>query len=221
MLCWPAVDQQVARILAGRIDGRMRPFALLEEPRMRMDLWQRSALACASAGSFIKSTAAVAAATVAVAAALLLAACEPQRAEKLVEDVSTEADVRRLFGEPKTVTVQPDGTRVMEYPRQPEGWANYVMTIGPNGKLVSLRQLLNAENFARIKPGMERAQVGKILGPQARTRMFDLKKEEVWEWRFRDGQESKIFSVTYDTTGHVTGTSVGEDPRETGGGPSR
>jgi hypothetical protein len=160
-------------------------------------------------------------AVAAALAAAALAACEPQRAERLVEDVSTEADVKRMFGEPKTVTVQPDGSRVLEYPRQPEGWANYVMTIGPNGKLASLKQLLNAENFARIQPGLTKDEVRKVLGPQARARSFELKKEEVWEWRFRDGQESKVFSVTYDASGRVTGTHVGEDPRETGGGPSR
>jgi hypothetical protein len=142
-----------------------------------------------------------------------LAGCEPQRAEMLAEDVSTEEDVRRMFGEPKTVTVGPDGTRTLEYPRQPEGYANYVMVIGTNGKLASLRQLLNPDNFAKVTPGLDRDAVRRILGPHARERTFELKKETLVEWRFRDGQAPKVFEVTFGADGLVTGTAITDDPR--------
>jgi hypothetical protein len=123
-----------------------------------------------------------------------LAGCDPQRADKLVEDVSTEADVKRLFGEPRTVTIAADGTRTLDYPRQPEGEANYVMVIGSDGKLKSLRQLLNADNFAKLQPGMDRETVRKLLGPHARERRFDLKQETLVEWRFREGQELRLMT---------------------------
>ena len=132
----------------------------------------------------------------------------------LAEDVSTEDDVRRMFGEPKTVTIAADGTRTLEYPRQPEGYANYVMVIGTNGKLASLRQLLNPDNFAKVKPGMDRAAVRAILGPHARERSFELKKETVLDWRFRDVQEAKVFEVTFGTDGLVTGTAIVTDRRD-------
>ncbi|MBL8328087.1 MAG: outer membrane protein assembly factor BamE [Rubrivivax sp.] len=152
----------------------------------------------------------------ALAAALVMAltACDPQRAEKLVEDVSTEADVRRLFGEPKTVTIAADGTRTLDYPRQPEGYANYVMVIGADGKLKSLRQLLNADNFSRIQPGMTRDEVIQRLGPFAQERRFDLKKETLLEWRFREGQEARIFGVSFDEAGRVLSTATTLDPRQ-------
>jgi hypothetical protein len=143
-----------------------------------------------------------------------MAGCEPQRAEMLAEDVSTEEDVRRMFGEPKTVTVGADGTRTLEYPRQPEGYANYIMVIGTNGKLSSLRQLLNPDNFAKVTPGLDREAVRRILGPHARERRFELKKETLVEWRFRDGQEAKIFGVTFGPDGLVTGTAITADQRE-------
>jgi hypothetical protein len=45
---------------------------------------------------------------------------------------------------------------------------------------------------------------------------YDLKKEEVWDWRFKEGgQISKIFSVTFDAAGLVVGSAVADDPRET------
>ena len=148
------------------------------------------------------------------AAALTLTACD--RADKLEEGVSTEVEVRKHFGDPVTVTVNPDGTRTLDYPRQPEGWTNYVIQIGPDGKMSSLRQLLNPDNFARVKPGLGREDVRRLLGRPANMARYDLKKEEVWDWRFKEGgQISKIFSVTFDAAGLVVGSAVADDPRET------
>lgn len=145
--------------------------------------------------------------------ALGLAGCDNINADKLVEDVSTEADVKRLFGEPRKVTIAADGTRTLDYPRQPEGFTNYVMVIGPDGKLKSLRQLLNADNFAKAKPGMDREQVSEMLGPHARVRRFDLKKETLVEWRFMDGQTAKMFGVSFDDSGKVLSTATDLDER--------
>lgn len=154
----------------------------------------------------------------ALVAGVSLLACDPQRVEKLEEGVATEVDVRKQFGDPVTVTVEPDGTRTMDYPRQPEGWTNYVIKIGPDGKMSSLRQLLNPDNFAKVKPGMTQQEVRNVLGRPAKTVPYALKKEEVWDWRFKHlGQESKMFSVTFDATGVVLGTAVGDDLREQAG----
>ncbi len=145
-----------------------------------------------------------------------LGACDPQRIEKLEEGVATEVDVRKQFGDPVTVTVEADGSRTMDYPRQPEGWTNYVIQIGADGKMTSLRQLLNLDNFAKVLPGLSQHEVRKLLGRPAKTMPFALKKEEVWDWRFKQhGQESKMFSVTFDAAGKVVGTAIGDDPRET------
>ncbi len=147
--------------------------------------------------------------------AALLGGCDPQRVAKLEEGVSTEVEVRKQFGDPVTITVEPDGTKTMDYPRQPEGWTNYVIKIGPDGKMSSLRQLLTADNFARVQPGLSQQEVRNLLGRPAKQQRFDLKKEEVWDWRFKNGQESRMFSVTFNTEGKVTATGVGDDPRET------
>lgn len=146
--------------------------------------------------------------------ALGMAACDPQRVAKLEEGVSSEVEVRQQFGEPATVTVEADGTRTMEYPRQPEGWTNYVIKIGPDGKMSSLRQLLNDDNFARVQPGMDRLQVRQLLGPAAEQKRYALKNEEVWGWRYKPVNESRMFSVSFGPDGKVLGTAQGDDPRE-------
>lgn len=152
---------------------------------------------------------------------LALFGCDADRIAKLEEGVSTEAEVRRAFGEPATVTVQPDGSRLLEYPRQPEGWTNYEIRIGADGVMSSLRQLLNEDNLARVQPGQTQAEVRARLGRPARMQRYELRNEEVWDWRVRPaGQTSKLFSVSFDAGGRVTATSVSEDPRDTAGGPS-
>ena len=115
---------------------------------------------------------------------LLLAGCDAQRIEKLEEGVATEADVRAQFGEPAAVLAEADGSRTFEYPRQPEGWTNYRIQIGADGTMSSLRQLLNPDNFARVKPGLTREQVRELLGRPAKTWNFPTKPDEtIWDWR--------------------------------------
>jgi outer membrane protein assembly factor BamE (lipoprotein component of BamABCDE complex) len=153
---------------------------------------------------------------------LLLAAllgCDKKRISELEEGVSTEADVRAKFGEPAAVYNEEGGGRTFEYPRQPEGQTNYMITIGADGKMSALRQVLKAESFAKIAPGWDKVQVRRLLGRPAKTQQYPLKQEEVWDWRFNEGQQNKLFSVTFDTSGSVRATAITLDERIDG--PSR
>lgn len=149
-----------------------------------------------------------------LAAIAALAGCDPRRIDRLEEGLSTEADVRAQFGEPEAVYAEPDGSRTLEYPRQPEGQVNYMITIGPDGKMSALRQVLKQASFDRVAPGMDKAQLRRLLGRPASTQSFPLKREEVWDWRYLDGQEPRVFSVTLDPDGKVIGSRTGVDPRE-------
>ena len=147
--------------------------------------------------------------------AVALAGCDVQRIEKLEEGVATEADVKREFGEPAAVYTEDGGARTFEYPRQPEGRRNYMITIGPDGKMSALRQVLTPANFAKVAPGMDRAQVRRLLGKPARAQVYERQREEVWDWRFVDAGQNKTFSVTFDAGGVVTGQGIGPDPSDT------
>ncbi len=149
---------------------------------------------------------------------LALVACDSRRIEELEEDVSTEADVRERFGDPEAVYTLADGSRTLEYPRQPEGQHNYMITIGPDGTMTALRQVLKPETFAEVTPGLDKSQVRLLLGRPAATQAYPLKGEEVWDWRFLDAGASKLFSVTFDGEGRVITTATMADPRENAGG---
>ena len=149
---------------------------------------------------------------VAMAAAMLVA-CDAQKIMKLEEGVSTEADVRKQFGEPTASFPNADGSRTFEYTRQPQGQENYFIVIGTDGKMSSLRQVLKASEFAKVAPGLDKDQVRKLIGRPAKSQKFDLKPdEEHWDWRWLDGQQSKIFTATFDPAGKVVKTAITDDP---------
>jgi hypothetical protein len=136
----------------------------------------------------------------------LLAGCDAQRIAKLEEGVATEADVRRQFGEPERVREEADGSRTLEYPRQPAGRQNYLITIGSDGRMSALRQVLSARYFALVQPGMTQPQVRDLLGRPAKRTPYRLSQTEVWDWQYLDGQQEKLFSVTFDADGRVQST---------------
>ncbi len=147
---------------------------------------------------------------------LALVGCDPQKIAKLEEGVATEADVRQQFGEPHATYSEADGGKTFEYSRQPEGQVAWMINIGSDGKMSALRQVLKPAEFAKVKPGMDKADVRRLLGKPGKTARFDLKPdEEHWDWRWLDGQLVKVFSVTFDRDGKVMASAVSDDPRAT------
>jgi outer membrane protein assembly factor BamE (lipoprotein component of BamABCDE complex) len=147
-----------------------------------------------------------------------LAGCDPQKIAELEEGVATEADVRARFGEPVAVYAEADGARTFEYPRQPMGQRNYMITIAPDGRMSALRQVLTPGNFAKVVPGMDQAQVRRLLGCPARTQTYALQPNQDWDWRFLDGAEAKVFTASFDRDGRVVSTLTAADPERNGTG---
>lgn len=141
--------------------------------------------------------------------AAVLPACDMVGLHDLKPGVSTAFEVRDRMGAPTMEWTEPDGTRVWEYPRTPEGIVNYMVVIGPDDILREIRQVLTEENFARVVPGMSRDEVRRLLGKPAHEGYFPLKKEHVWDWKTKSepGGE-KFFNVHFDTQGRVVRTSI-------------
>jgi hypothetical protein len=149
---------------------------------------------------------------VASMAMLALAACDPQRISELEEGVATEADVRGRFGQPENIWDGPDGERIFEYNRQPSGHKNYMISIGRDGRMTALRQVLNPANFARVLPGMKMEDVRRMLGKPMRKTPYALQREEAWDWRYMEPPNtSMIFTVWLDKDYRVVRTSTAPD----------
>ncbi|WP_431095273.1 outer membrane protein assembly factor BamE domain-containing protein [Polaromonas aquatica] len=158
--------------------------------------------------------------------ALGLVACDPQRIAELEEGVATEADVRARFGEPEKIWEAADmaetplpgaaaapGARTFEYNRQPQGQVNYMITIGADGKMSALRQVLTPQNFAKVQPGMRMEQVRKMLGKPMKVTPYALKQETHYDWRYLNPPSTaRIFTVVFDRDLRVVSTgSVDEE----------
>ena len=151
----------------------------------------------------------------AAAALFALTGCDQRRIDRLEAGVSTEADVRREFGAPAAVFDEPGGARTLDYPRQPEGTTNYLVSIGADGRMTSLRQVLQPSTFARVAPGMDREDVRRLLGKPGKVQRYALKRQEEWTWRWADGATTKEFGVVFDDGGRVVSSAVGPDTKNT------
>lgn len=150
-----------------------------------------------------------------MSALLALVACDTQRIAELEEGVATEADVRARFGEPEKIWDAPNGGRTFEYNRQPAGAKNYMITIGTDGKMSGLRQVLTPENFAKVQPGMMMEDVRKMLGKPMKVTPYALKNETHYDWRYMDGvnsADSKIFTAVFNADLRVVSTGSMRDP---------
>ena len=150
-----------------------------------------------------------------ISALLALVACDNQRIVKLEEGVATEADVRARFGEPEKIWDAANGGRTLEYNRQPAGHQNYMITVGTDGKMSALRQVLYKENFAKVQPGMMMEDVRKMLGKPMKVTPFEKLRETHYDWRYRDGvnvADSKIFTVVFNPDLRVASTRSVRDP---------
>jgi SmpA / OmlA family len=151
-----------------------------------------------------------------LASMLAIVGCDQQRIIELEEGIATEADVRAKFGEPEKVWDGEGGIRIFEYNRQPSGHRNYMISIGTDGKMTSLRQVLTPQNFAKVQPGMMMEDVRKLLGKPMRVVPYELKKETYYNWRYLEdsGNKSMIFSAVMDSNLKVLRTESGPDPEK-------
>jgi outer membrane protein assembly factor BamE (lipoprotein component of BamABCDE complex) len=159
----------------------------------------------------------------ALGAVVAVAACDPSgqgyedlRLARLKVGESSEKEVRQLFGNPYAVR-DVAGGKGLVYPLGPEGVHTLLIKIGPDGKYQGREDLLTRGNFQRVNTGMKQADVLVVLGPPGRTQEYKMKHETAWEWRFKDGAETRVFVVMFNSAGQVMSTAIEEPPRIGGG----
>jgi outer membrane protein assembly factor BamE (lipoprotein component of BamABCDE complex) len=144
-----------------------------------------------------------AAATAVVAAAL--PACDFVNLPEIKPGLTTQAEVRARMGEPGFVHWNDDSTATWEYARQPSGSNCYMITFNSDLVVSKLEQVLNDANYARVREGMSKDDVRRLLGAPGTKQVFNNLREEIWEWRIEGvpqmPSEETYFMVHFDT-GH-------------------
>src|SRR5437879_12444767 len=94
--------------------------------------------------------------------------------------------VQAKLGVPETVRKNADGSEVWEYPGGPLGRQTYIVTLGSDHAVREVHQVLNDEYFSRVRAGMSRDEVRRLLGKPGETMVLGARDEEVWSWRYQE-----------------------------------
>ena len=155
-----------------------------------------------------------AAASAIVAAAL--PACDYVNLKEIKPGVTTQAEVRSRMGEPGFIHWNDDGTATWEYARQPNGSSCYMITFGQDYVVAKVEQVLNEANYGKVRVGMSKDDIRRLLGAPGSKQTFDNLREEIWEWRIEGmpPMDETYFMVHFDIdNGSVKKTSKRVAPK--------
>lgn len=134
-------------------------------------------------------------------ATALLPACDAFNLQEIKPGITTADEVRARMGEPGFQHWNDDGTATWEYSRQPSGVECYMISFDRTQVVSKVEQVLNEANYARVRDGMAKDDVRRLLGAPASKVVFDNLKEEIWEWRIEGvpPTDETYFMVHFDT----------------------
>jgi len=149
-------------------------------------------------------------------AAALLAACAT--GGDLASANLAIADIEQRMGPPVMRWHDAAGGETLVYPEGPQGYRTWFVQSDATARIIARKNVLVAEQFAKIQPQMSEEDVLRLLGPPVPqwTTYFKARDELVWEWRYcNDWNEPARFDVMFDgTTRRVRSTyAASEDLR--------
>ncbi|MBP0591504.1 hypothetical protein J8I87_17590 [Paraburkholderia sp. LEh10] len=131
-----------------------------------------------------------------------------------VEAGADQSTVVARFGPPKETYDLPNGGKRLMWPTQPMGTTTTAADIDASGKVVSVRQVLQENEFYRTEVGKwTRDDVLVNFGRPFETSYYPLMKREVWSYRYLESNiYYMIFSFYFDDQGVVRQTQKSPDP---------
>ena len=142
-----------------------------------------------------------------LAAVALAAGCASPNWQSVMPGAS-EAELRAQLGAPREIHQLPDGSRRWLYPAP--GETRWAADIDRSGRVVSVRQMLSAEEFGRARIGeWTTRDVLTRFGQPADISRFPLMRREVWSYRFaQDRMEYATMNFYFDPVGILRLTQV-------------
>lgn len=134
---------------------------------------------------------------------LLTAGCASYSGSGLRPSVARLEDVQAVMGTPAMRWQDADGSVQLAYPRGPLGRQTFMVKLGPDGRLESVVNALDSGNLGRIRSGMTKDEVLRVVGPPdySRTVYFEARDELAWDWRVcSDYGLSARFNVLFDNS---------------------
>lgn len=142
---------------------------------------------------------------------LVIGGCESYSGRGLKPGEDRLEDVLHVMGQPAMRWQNADGSSQLAYPRGPMGFHTYMVTIGSDGKLRQIENVMDENHFGRVQPGMSKEEVLRILGPAfpGWTAYFKARDELAWEWRFcNTWLEPARLDVLFDNSKATVRTTI-------------
>jgi hypothetical protein len=133
------------------------------------------------------------------AATLVLAACaHPWNSVDIAPGTPRDQVIARA-GQPVRIVPLPDGGQRLQYTLQPWGRYAFMVDLDASGRVVRSRQVLTAQEFARIEPGTwTRADGEREFGPPAQVDGVSSWNGPVMMYRWKEfGGGSDMFYYVY------------------------
>jgi hypothetical protein len=148
---------------------------------------------------------------VGVAVLALTGCAQPWQQFQPGEDQS--AIIARL-GPPREVYELPGGGRRLMWPTQPLGVTTVAADVDASGKILNVRQVLQAREFYRAEIGKwTREDVLINFGRPVQTAFFRRTQREVWSYRYVENNITHLlFNFSFDTNGILRETQKTPDP---------
>ncbi|WP_321937018.1 MULTISPECIES: hypothetical protein [unclassified Paraburkholderia] len=148
-----------------------------------------------------------------LAAVMALVAGCAQPWQSIVPGTDQSALIARL-GPPRETYNLPDGGKRLMWPTQPMGTTNTVADIDTNGKVVSVRQVMQESEFNRARVNeWTRDDVLINFGRPAETAYFSRMQREVWSYRYVENNiDYMMFHFYFDNQGILRLTQKTPDP---------
>ncbi len=145
------------------------------------------------------------------AAVALLGACANLQPPQ-VSLGQSEADVLARLGPPTGRYSLPAGAQRLEYATGPYGRTTLMVDLGADGRVRASEQALTEANFAKVRDGMPRGDVLRLLGRPA-EKAGEYMNRQTWSWRYPT-YECLWARITFEPDGKVRGgASFLPDPR--------
>jgi hypothetical protein len=143
--------------------------------------------------------------------ALLLSACAVMT-PPLAQPGQTEAQMLATMGAPTGRYPLDAGVQRVEYATGPFGRVTWMVDLDAGGRVSAVQQVLTRANFAKVRHGMSRDEVLRLLGQPA-DKAGEYMNRQTWSWRF-ETYECEWVRITFTAEGRVRGgASYLPDPR--------
>ena len=141
----------------------------------------------------------------ALTAGLLSAGCAVQN----IQPGATREEVISRYGQPSNVVSLASGTR-LQYSRQPAGQYALMVDLDAANRVISVRQVLNPADFARVVPGQwSRQDVEREFGRPASMGRVGSWAGDIMTYRWLDVDQPMYFWVYLDAANIVRRTGQG------------